>query len=139
INLDDTSNVVEFTSSTGVTEARFSSIGLLSTASSTIGGGTVTTGLTVSGTATTSLDLVVLGQDIQLGSTGVKMTDDGDGAITFLGISTGSDEDLRINLDDTSNVITMDSSTAATALQWLGTSGSAASFQIGANGVTLSD
>ncbi len=103
INLDDTANVIEFTSTTGATEARFSSIGLLSTASSTIGAGGVTTGLTVSGTATTTLDVVVLGQDIQLGSAGVKMTDDGDGAITFLGLGNGNDESLTLNLDDTSN------------------------------------
>lgn len=43
---------------------------------------------------------------------GVKITGDGDGAITFLGMGNGSDEDIMFNLDDTSNVCTVSSSTS---------------------------
>ena len=101
----------------------------------TYGSGVITTsnGFTVTG------DLTVSGDDIQLGATGVKITDDTDGAITFLGTSAGASEDLRINLDDTANIIVMDSTTAATELDWLGTSGSAALFGLGSTGVVFSD
>jgi hypothetical protein len=73
------------------------------------------------------------------GATGVIFTDDADGAITITGASAGADEDLRINLDDTANVVVMDSSTAATELDWLGTSGSGALFGLGSTGVVFSD
>ncbi len=96
-------------------------------------------GVTITPTTTITGDLTVNGDDIQLGATGVKITDDTDGAITFLGTSAGADENLRINLDDTANVIVMDSTTAATELDWLGTSGSAASFGLGLTGVLISD
>lgn len=43
---------------------------------------------------------------------GVLLTADGDGAITFKGEGNGSDEDLTINLDDTSNEATVTSSTS---------------------------
>lgn len=81
--------------------------------------GTYVTAMTLEGTAsllTVAGDITVSGNDIQLGSatTGVKLTSDGDGAITFLGTSSGSDEDLTINLDDTSNEITFSTSTSAT-------------------------
>ncbi len=55
-------------------------------------------------------------QTIQLGATGVNITNDSDGAITFLGSSAGSDEDLTLNLDDTANTVTLSSSTGVTAL-----------------------
>lgn len=48
-----------------------------------------------------------------LGAAGVKMTGDGDGAITFLGLGNGSDENLIINLDDTADIIDLSSSTGA--------------------------
>lgn len=53
-----------------------------------------------------------------LGAAGVKMTGDGDGAITFLGEGDGSDEDLTMNLDDTSNTVTFSSSTGVTELNF---------------------
>lgn len=53
---------------------------------------------------------------IQLGATGVNITNDTDGAITFLGTSAGSDEDLTLNLDDTANTVTVSSSTGVTTL-----------------------
>jgi hypothetical protein len=63
-------------------------------------------------------DVVVGGSDLTLGAAGVKLTGDGDGAITFLGLGNGSDEDLTINLDDTSNTVTVSSSTGVTDLNF---------------------
>lgn len=58
-----------------------------------------------------------LGVDtIQLGATGVNITNDSDGAITFTGSSAGEDEALTINLDDTANEAVISSSTGITAL-----------------------
>jgi hypothetical protein len=51
-----------------------------------------------------------------LGATGVRLTTDGDGAITFLGLSAGADEDFTINLDDTANEV--DVSTGSGVLDW---------------------
>lgn len=53
---------------------------------------------------------------LQVGSTGVLITSDNDGAITFLGASGGYDEDLTINLDDTENTAVVSSSTGVTKL-----------------------
>jgi hypothetical protein len=50
-------------------------------------------------------------------TSGVRVSGDGDGAITFTGLGNGSDEDLVINLDDTSNIIDITSSTAATTIR----------------------
>ena len=50
---------------------------------------------------------------IDLGSAGVRLSQDGDGALTFLGLGNGSDEDLTLNFDDTSNSIVASSSTGA--------------------------
>lgn len=51
------------------------------------------------------------GAALSIGAAGVKITDDNDGAITFLGLGNGSDEDLTLNLDDTSNTGVFTSST----------------------------
>ncbi len=48
---------------------------------------------------------------IDIGAAGVRLSDDGDGAITFLGLGDGSDEDLTFNLDDTANRVSLSSST----------------------------
>ena len=40
---------------------------------------------------------------VSIGSAGVSIADDGDGALTFTGLGNGSDENLILNLDDTSN------------------------------------
>jgi hypothetical protein len=50
------------------------------------------------------------------GSAGVRVSDDGDGAITFLGLGDGSDENLTINLDDTTNTATVSSSTGLNSI-----------------------
>jgi len=57
--------------------------------------------------------------DIDLGSAGVKVTNDGDGAITFLGLGNGSDEDLTLNLDDTANTAVLSSSTGVSQLDFV--------------------
>jgi len=72
-------------------------------------------------TGSTGTPLIVFNQnptidDVTLGATGVKITDDGDGAITFLGLSAGADEDLTLNFDDTANEVGVSSSTGVTAL-----------------------
>lgn len=55
---------------------------------------------------------------IDIGSAGVRLSSDGDGAITFLGLGNGSDEDLTINLDDTSNTATVTSSTSLATINF---------------------
>lgn len=66
----------------------------------------------------TGLDLTATGSDVTIGAAGVKLTGDGDGAITFLGLGDGSDEDFTLNLDDTANTIVVSSSTGVTAFDW---------------------
>ena len=53
---------------------------------------------------------------LRLGLEGVQVTSDGDGAITFLGLGNGFDEDLTLNLDDTTNFAVLSSSTGVTTL-----------------------
>lgn len=50
----------------------------------------------------------------------VTVTDDGDGAITFLGASAGFDEDLTLNLDDVENTVTFTSSTGLVTANFSG-------------------
>jgi hypothetical protein len=52
-------------------------------------------------------------QGIAIGPTGVLITSDLDGAITFAGKSTGFDETLTFNLDDTDNTVVVTSSGTA--------------------------
>lgn len=54
--------------------------------------------------------------NIDLGVTGVRISDDSDGAITFLGLSAGNDEDLTLNFDDTADTVVVSSSTGVTQL-----------------------
>ena len=53
---------------------------------------------------------------LQLGTAGVLITQDGDGAMTILGQGNGSDEDLTFNFDDLSNTVSVTSSTGVTAI-----------------------
>jgi len=73
---------------------------------------------TWSGGITTTLDLIVNGLDLTLGATGVKMTSDNDGAITFLSISAGSQEDLTFNFDDVANTVGVTTSTGVTDIDF---------------------
>lgn len=49
--------------------------------------------------------------NLYVGVAGVVLTGDGDGAVTILGAGNGSDEDIKINLDDTANTAVITSST----------------------------
>lgn len=72
---------------------------------------------------------------LQVGSTGVLITSDNDGAITFLGSSAGNDEDLTINLDDTANTAVVSSSTGVTKIDY-GSIGSATTGTISGGTLT---
>jgi len=74
------------------------------------------TDVNITGGLTVSTDIVVTGSDITLGAAGVKFTGDGDGAVTLLGLGDGTDEDLTINLDDTSDTVVLSSSTGVVTL-----------------------
>ena len=54
--------------------------------------------------------------NINLGTAGVRLSDDGDGAITFLGLGNGNDESLTLNLDDNANTGSFTSSTGLDSL-----------------------
>ena len=54
---------------------------------------------------------------INLGTGGVVLNDDGDGAFTITGAGNGSDENLTLNLDDTSNTAVLSTSTGVTDLR----------------------
>ncbi|MFA6522350.1 MAG: hypothetical protein WCT24_02030, partial [Patescibacteria group bacterium] len=98
INLDDTSNHIVLSSSTSVTDFDL-----------------------------TGMDLLVGGADVTVGSTGVKLSSDNDGAMTFTSLGDGFKEDLIFNFDDTSNTVTVTSTTGVTVLD-LGTIGLSASI-----------
>lgn len=55
---------------------------------------------------------------IQVGATGVAITSDDDGAITFTGASAGYDESLTINLDDTENTAVISSGSGLTKIDF---------------------
>lgn len=82
--------------------------------------------ITVTGTATFAedtgftKDITVTGNDINLGSatTGVKISSDGDGAITFKGQSSGNDEDLTFNFDDTANTVVVSTASSVSTVDW---------------------
>ena len=65
-------------------------------------------------------DLITGTSELSFGSAGVKFTGDGDGAITLLGLGNGNDENLVLNLDDTSNTAVFTSSTGVTLLDFQG-------------------
>lgn len=122
LNLDDTANTGVITSSTGLNVVNFSSIALQESGLAVLnndeidasaelaaimddetGSGALMFGTTP--TITTSANF---------GTAGVRLSDDGDGALTFLGLGDGSDENLTMNLDDTSNTVDFTSSTGLT-------------------------
>lgn len=81
--------------------------------------------------ATTTFDAVIIG-----GPASVKLSGDGDGALTFLGLGNGSDEDLTLNLDDTSNTWVFTSSTGVNAASMSGVTLTAAGFAGSGAGLT---
>jgi len=56
--------------------------------------------------------------DISIGSAGVKLSDDGDGALTFTSLGNGSGglENLIWNFDDTANIVSISTSTGVTGI-----------------------
>jgi len=76
-------------------------------------GVTITPATTITGALTVNETNGLL-----IGATGVKITSDNDGAITFTGNSAGYDEDLTINLDDTENTAVVSSSTGVTKIDY---------------------
>jgi hypothetical protein len=77
-------------------------------------------GVTITPDTTITGDLTISGSDLTLGAAGVKLTGDGDGAITFLGLGNGYDENLTLNFDDTENTVVVSSSTGVTSLNFSG-------------------
>ena len=64
----------------------------------------------------------------------IKISSDGDGAVTFLGAGDGADEDLTINLDDTANRAVLSSTTGVTAVDV-----AALGVQVGGSSTLLED
>ncbi len=85
------------------------------------------------GTATSDLNMDAYA--VNIGAGGVKLSGDGDGALTFLSLGNGSGglEDLTFNFDDTANTVSITSSTGVTiidlssGIRITGAAGSAAS------------
>jgi hypothetical protein len=84
--------------------------------------GPATRSITVANLFTTPVNTT----HFDFGATGVRVTNDADGAITFLGLGNGSDEDFTLNLDDTANTVVISSSTGVTT------------FDFGSIGITTS-
>jgi hypothetical protein len=80
------------------------------------GGTPLSQKITLANLALNMPDIIVLGSDLSVGAAGVKLTGDGDGALTLLGLGNGSDEDLTINLDDTADTVVVSSSTGVTSI-----------------------
>src|SRR3990170_4393958 len=59
----------------------------------------------------TAAEVIITASGIDIGPAGVRLSDDGDGALTILGLGDGFDEDLKINFDDTTDIIFINSST----------------------------
>lgn len=58
----------------------------------------------------------ILTHPLDFGAAGVRLAGDADGAITFLGLGNGADENLTLNLDDTANEGVFTTSTGLTNL-----------------------
>jgi len=57
-------------------------------------------------------------KSLNIGSAGVRLTDNGDGGLTFLGLGNGYTEDLTLDFDNTSNTVSFSSSTGVTKLDF---------------------
>lgn len=58
----------------------------------------------------------VVSTNFDLGTAGVRFTNDADGAFTMLGLGNGTDENLTLNFDDTANTVVVSTSTAVDKL-----------------------
>lgn len=102
--------IMRVATTTGVITSLTDSAGIFANISDETGG----TGVLVGGTSP------VFTTNIDIGTTGVRLSDDGDGALTFLGLGNGTDEAFTINLDDFSNSIVFTTSTGATTFSFSG-------------------
>jgi cytoskeletal protein CcmA (bactofilin family) len=59
--------------------------------------------------------------DLNHGTTGVKITNNSDGALTFLGLGNGADENVTIDLDSKTDTVYVSSGTGASTLHYVGT------------------
>lgn len=69
------------------------------------------TWLYTTSTGVTVIDYSLASMTLHLGTAGVSLSEDGDGAITFTGRGDGDDEAFTINLDDTANTAVWSSTT----------------------------
>lgn len=99
------SGIARVAATTGIVTSLTTSAGIATNISDETGTGVLT--FATAPTFTTSIDI---------GTAGVKLSDDGDGALTLLGLGNGSDEDLTLNFDDTANTVSVSSSTGVTVL-----------------------
>ena len=90
-----------------------STTSLLSVTSTAYFGSTATSTFDSAGTLT--LNTAGTGQ-LDLGNAGVRLTDDGDGALTILSLGDGNTENLILNLDDTADTGTFTSGTGLATL-----------------------
>lgn len=68
-----------------------------------------------------NLAVIAAGDSLDVNPAGVRLSTDGDGALTLLGLGNGNDESLVINLDDSSqgaNVVEFTSTSGATRTYW---------------------
>jgi hypothetical protein len=59
--------------------------------------------------------------DLNHGTTGVKITNNSDGSLTFLGLGNGADENVTIDLDSKTDTVYVSSGTGASTLHYVGT------------------
>ena len=129
LNLDDTTNTGVFTSTTGLATINFSSIALQESGIAVLNNDEIDasselaaimddetggTGVLVFGTSP------VFTTDISIGTAGVRLSDDGDGALTIAGLGNGTDENLIFNFDDTANTVTVTTGTDVTTVNFSG-------------------
>lgn len=70
------------------------------------------------GASLTSVGTTSFDSWLDVGATGVRLGHDSDGAISFLGLGNGSDENLTLNLDDTANTGIFTSTTGLNKLDF---------------------
>lgn len=122
------SNVATFSSSTGVATANFSSMTLQESGNGVINSTEIDTSAELlalltdeTGTGAACFATApTFTTSVQIGSAGVLLSDDGDGALTMLskGDGSGGLEDLTFNFDDTADIVTVTSGTGVTAVNF---------------------
>src|SRR3990167_8775403 len=125
-NLDDTADTLVVTSSTSLATANWSGIALQESGINVLNNDEIDassellaimddetgTGLLTFATSPTFTT------SITIGSAGVRISDNGDGGITFLGLGNGFDENFTLDLDSTSNQAIFSSTTGVTEVHF---------------------